>query len=209
MTHVLLIRHGETEWNAAGRVQGHSESPLSERGRTQAAALAARLALAPLHAIYASDLGRALDTAAPIAAAHGLPVHSLVNLRERHYGDWEGLTLTDLETDYPADWHRYHKLREFDFPVPGAETWPEVKARVVSTLHEILTNHTGREETVALVGHGGSLRMAVLDALQAPLATLLRVRLDNASLSRLDYPTLEDGRVIFLNDTSHWPEAHS
>ena len=131
MTRILLVRHGETEWNAAGRVQGWTDSPLSDRGRAQAARLAARLAAFPLAAVYASDLSRARDTARALAAPHGLPVLDDPGLRERCYGDWEGLTLSELEARYPDAWDRYHRQRALDVLIPGGETWEEVAARVV------------------------------------------------------------------------------
>ena len=203
MTRILLVRHGETEWNALGRVQGWTDSQLNDRGRAQAARLAARLAATPLSAVYASDLSRARDTGRAFAAPRGLPVLDDPGLRERCYGDWEGLTLGELAQRYPQDWDRYHRQRALDVSIPGGETWEEVAARVVAVLRRILADHPGPDETVALVGHGGSLRPAILDALGAPLPVLMRLRLDNASLSRLDYGGSEGGRVVFLNDTSH------
>lgn len=203
MTRILLVRHGETEWNAAGRVQGWTDSRLNARGGVQAARLAERLAHTPLAAIYASDLSRAQDTAQALAAPHGLPIFPHPDLRERCYGEWEGLTLQELEARYPEFWGRYHHQRDLNVPIPGGETWEEVCARLVPVLHRIIADHSGAEETVAIVGHGGSLRAAVLDALAAPLPVLLRLRLDNASLTRLDYPSPSQGRLVFLNDTSH------
>ena len=207
MTRILLVRHGETEWNATGRVQGWTDSLLSDRGRAQAGRLAGRLTPTPLAAVYASDLVRARDTARALAAPHDLLVRDHPGLRERCYGAWEGLTLRELETRYPQEWDRYHRERALDVVVPGGETWEEVAARVVPALHKIISDHPGPNETVAVVGHGGSLRTVVLDALAAPLAVLLRLRLDNASLTRLDYQGVEQGRVVFLNDTSHLDEA--
>lgn len=203
MTHLLLIRHGETEWNAAGRIQGHSNSALSPLGRRQAEAVAARLSQTPIGAIYSSDLSRALDTAAPLAAPHDLTVRPVPGLREKGYGDWEGMTEAEVIATSPDGWHRYHVRREINYPIPGGETWEDVRTRIVAVLHKILADHRGPDETVALVGHGASLRPAVLDALDAPLETLLRLRLDNASLTRLEYQPERGGRVIFLNDTSH------
>jgi len=203
VTRILIVRHGETEWNAAGRVQGWTDSCLSDRGRAQAARLAARLAATSLAAVYASDLSRARDTALALAGEWNLPVITQPGLRERCYGDWEGLTPRELETRYPDGWHRYHVQRDLNARVPGGENWEEVFARFLPVLHQIIADHPGPEETVALVGHGGSLRAGILDALNAPLATLLRLRLDNASLSRLDYRGADQGCVVFLNDTSH------
>lgn len=206
MTHILLARHGETEWNAVRRVQGWTDIPLSSQGRDQAEALAGRLSHVPLTAVYSSDLSRAVQTAAPAAQHQGLEVQTLPELREKGFGDWEGLTQTDLEREYPVLWHRYHVERDLDALVPGGETWPEVYARLSALLRRILSDHPGPDETVLLVGHGGSGRVVILEALQAPLPTLLRLHLDNASLSRLHFRSAGDSRVIFLNNTSHLGE---
>lgn len=208
MTHLLLIRHGETEWNAARRIQGHSNSALSPLGRRQAEAIAERLAKTRIDALYSSDLERALTTAAPLAARLGLTVRPLAALREKGYGDWEGLTEAEVIAASPDGWHRYHVQRELDYPIPGGETWGQVQTRIVGALRQILAAHPGPDETVVIVGHGASLRPAILDALDAPLATLLRLRLDNASLTRLEYQPERGGRVVFLNDTSHLGESN-
>jgi len=206
VTHILLARHGETEWNAIRRVQGWTDIPLSEKGLAQAEALAERLSRVPLAAVYSSDLARAAQTAAPTAARLGLTVQTVPELREKGFGEWEGLTQADLERDYPELWHRYHVLRDLDALVPGGETWPQVQERLSAALGRILAAHPGPDEAVLLVGHGGSGRMVILEALQAPLPTLLRLHLDNASLSRLDFRGSGDSRVVLLNDTSHLEE---
>jgi broad specificity phosphatase PhoE len=206
LTLVYLVRHGETVWNAARRVQGHTNSALSDRGRQQAHAVAARLGCLPIQAIYSSDLTRALDTAAPIAATLGLGIVPTAELREKSYGQWEGMTEDEIRAADPAGWHRYHVERQLDYAIPGGETWPKVQTRIVGALHHILADHPKPEDAVLLVGHGGSLRAAILDALQAPLSTLLRLRLDNASVSLLEYRSGHGGRVVSLNDTSHWSE---
>ncbi len=203
MTHLLLARHGETEWNAIRRVQGWTDIPLSVRGLAQADALANRLARTPLAAVYASDLSRAVQTAAPAAARHSLDVQTLSGLREKGFGDWEGLTQSELEIDYPELWHRYHVERDMEARIPGGERWPEVQARMVAALRQILAAHPGPDETVLVVGHGGSARILILEALGATLPTLLHLHLDNAGLTRLDFKTATEGRVMLLNDTSH------
>jgi len=203
VTRILLVRHGKTEWNAVGRVQGWTDVPLSPRGVTQAQALGGRLRETPLTAVYASDLSRAAETAEIASAGRGLTVQRLPELREKGFGDWEGLTQTELERDYSELWHRYHTRHELDTTIPGGETYSQVYDRLRSALSFILTAHPGADETVLVAGHGGSARAFILDALQAPLSTLLRLHLDNASLSRLDFRGLTEGRVVFLNDTSH------
>ena len=203
MTRILLARHGETEWNKIGRVQGWTDIGLSAAGEAQAARLAERLSKTKMAGVYSSELLRAVQTAAPIAAQHGLSVQTLPGLREKGYGKWEGLTRDDLERDWTELWHQYHTLRVLEAVVPDGETWPEVCLRTAEALQTILDAHPGDDETVLLVGHGGSARALVLEALQAPMPTLLRLHLDNASLSRLDFAALSDSRVVFLNDTSH------
>ena len=203
MTHILLVRHGETEWNKVGRVQGWTDIPLSTVGEAQAGALAERLRDTRVSAVYSSDLSRAVQTAAPIAGTHGLAVIQLAGLREKGYGDWEGLTGPELERDYTELWHRYHTLRDLSVTVPNGETWPEVRARMAAVLEQVLADHPSADDTVVLVSHGASARMLVLEALQAPLEMLLRLHLDNVSLSRLNFRGGGDSQVIFLNDTSH------
>ena len=203
MTRILLARHGETEWNKIGRVQGWTDIGLSAGGEAQAVRLAERLRESKIDGVYSSGLSRAVRTAKAVAAPHGLPVQTLPGLREKGYGLWEGLTREELERDWTDLWHQYHTLRVLETVVPEGETWPEVCLRTVEALQFILTAHPGPDETVLLVGHGGSARAVVLEALQAPMPTLLRLHLDNASLSRLDFHSLSDSRVVFLNDTSH------
>lgn len=152
---------------------------------------------------------RALDTARTIADTAGLEIIPLADLREKSFGQWEGLTEGEIEKSDPQGWHQYHVERRLDYAVPGGETWLQVQERIAAVIHRVLTEHPGQDETVLLVGHGGSLRMAIIDALQAPLSTLLRFRLDNASLSCLEYHSERGGRVVFLNDTSHIEEQLS
>jgi len=204
VTHILLARHGETEWNKIGRVQGWTDIPLSAVGEAQANALAERLRETPISAVYASDLSRAVQTAAPIARVHSLEVRQLPGLREKGYGDWEGLTGADLERDYAELWHRYHALRDLAAVVPNGETWQQVRERMAAVLKQVLADHPSKDDTVVVVSHGASARMLILEALQAPLEMLLRLHLDNVSLSRLDFHG-GDSRVIVLNDASHLP----
>lgn len=208
MTQILLVRHGETEWNAVSRVQGQSNSDLSARGRRQAETIAARLAVMPIHAIYSSDLTRALDTAAPIAARHGLTVQNAPELRERSFGAWEGLTTDEIAVRFPAEYSQWRSGQsdvEQDIHADvGGETWPQVQGRVFPFLEGVLRKWP--EQTVLLVGHGGSLRVAALHALGAALPTALRLQFDNASLTILSYRNDYPPRVKLLNDTSHWEE---
>ena len=139
MTTLLLVRHGETDWNAEGRLQGHTDRPLNDYGRRQAAVLAEELAGREIGAIYASDLARARETAEIVAARIGLPVALDVGLREKNWGSWEGLT--------PSERDRV----EYE-----GETTESHRSRVLHAVHRIAERHPGEE--VVVVTHGGSLR---------------------------------------------------
>ena len=152
MTTILLVRHGETDWNLQRRVQGHSDTPLNDNGRAQALALADTLDDVELDAVYASDLARAFETARIVAERRGLPVTSVPGLRERNFGTWEGLTDTEIFERYPAakngSWG-------------DAETQDEMRERVLAALHEIAAVHPGGR--VLVVTHGGPVRRLLVE----------------------------------------------
>jgi probable phosphoglycerate mutase len=152
VTTLLLVRHGETDWNAEGRLQGHTDRPLNDFGRRQAKELAERLAGEGADAIYASDLVRARDTAEIIGARLGLPVVIDADLREKNWGSWEGLTGDE----------RVHV--EF-----VGESTEEHRKRVLRAVHRIAERHPGRR--VVVVTHGGSLRriQAALNGVADPV----------------------------------------
>ncbi|MFY9512204.1 MAG: histidine phosphatase family protein, partial [Rubrivivax sp.] len=119
-TRLVVIRHGETAWNAELRIQGHTDIPLNDTGRWQAARMAAALADEGLSAVYSSDLQRAADTAAALAAAAGLQVVHDAGLRERHFGAFEGATFREIEQRWPEDARRWRQ-REPGFAPGGGE----------------------------------------------------------------------------------------
>ena len=204
MTHLLFVRHGETDWNAQERIQGHTPTSLNERGRQQAALVAERLASVPLTAIYSSDLPRARETADAVAAHHNLPVQMETGLRERSFGQWEGLTAQDLERDWAQAWQEWKSVGDAELAPPGGEAWAEVQTRFLPALRRILAAHHNSDDTVLIAGHGGSLRLAVLFALDAPLVMLRRLRLDNTSVTRIDFPPAPRlPRLVTFNDTAH------
>jgi|SRR5581483_8635968 len=140
MTELLLVRHGETDWNADGRLQGHTDRPLSDYGRRQARQLAEELAAgAQLDAIYASDLVRARETAEIVAERLGLPVDLDPDLREKNWGNWEGLTAVERD--------------RVEFVGESTEDHQE---RMLRALHRIAGRHPGGR--VLVVTHGGSMR---------------------------------------------------
>jgi probable phosphoglycerate mutase len=139
MCTLLLVRHGETDWNAAGRLQGHTDRPLNDYGRMQARKLAEQLQGDGIAAIYASDLVRARETAEILGERLGLPVAIDADLREKNWGTWEGLTPDErLNVEFEG------------------ETTEEHRERVLRAVRRIAERHPGRR--VVVVTHGGSLR---------------------------------------------------
>jgi broad specificity phosphatase PhoE len=149
---LLLVRHGETDWNRDGRWQGHSDTHLNESGREQAARLADELD--GVDVIYSSDLARARETAEIVAERVDLPVHLDPRLRERSFGAWEGKTGPEIESEFAA------AHAQWLAGGPGAddaEPFAEFAARVESFLAEVVARHP--DETVLIVAHGGSIRV--------------------------------------------------
>jgi broad specificity phosphatase PhoE len=144
-TRIILVRHGETDWNAERRWQGHSDRPLNEAGRRQAEELAARLDGAPIDAVYSSDLLRAHETARLLAEPRGLEVVVVPGLRERRFGSWEGLQDVEVERRFPG----VHGP-------PDGETRQEMTRRVLESLETIAAANPGR--TVLVVSHGGPIK---------------------------------------------------
>jgi glucosyl-3-phosphoglycerate phosphatase len=153
---VLIWRHGRTEWNAAGRIQGQTDVPLDETGVRQAVEAAPFLAAERPDAIVSSDLQRAKRTADALAALTGLPISVDARLRETGFGPWQGLSHTELEERWPAE---YAVWKRGDTPeVPGIERPAEVVARMRDALTDALATVDG---TLVVVCHGGAARRAV------------------------------------------------
>lgn len=159
MKYVLLIRHGQTDWNVEGRWQGMVDIPLNETGREQARQLAAHLKGRKLNAVYSSDLQRAAETARIIGEAVGLTPKTDERLREMHLGVFQGLTHAEQSAKFPElviDMRKNY----LDFQVPEGETRRQMQTRAYTALMEIVTNESDGE--IALVTHGGVIRMLLL-----------------------------------------------
>jgi broad specificity phosphatase PhoE len=160
VTKLLLVRHGETDWNRDGRWQGGSDTRLNDLGRQQARALAEQLD-GEIDVLYSSDLARARETAEIVAAELGLEVRLDPRLRERGFGSWEGLTTIEIEERF-ADAHRRWLAGE-GAGADDAEAFEDFSARVEDFLSDVLRLHPGEE--VLVISHGGSIR--VIHALAA------------------------------------------
>lgn len=202
-TRIIAIRHGETAWNVDTRIQGHLDIPLNDTGRWQASRLGAALAGEPLAAIYASDLGRAHQTAQAVGEAAGLVVVADAGLRERAFGLFEGKTFAEIEATWPDQallWRR----RDPDFEPAGGESLLRFRARIVATLNRLAARHPG--EQIVLVGHGGVMdvlyRAATGQELQAPRTWAL----GNAAINRLLW-TPQGLALVGWADTGHLDDA--
>jgi probable phosphoglycerate mutase len=202
--HLLLIRHGQTEWNRDRRIQGNGDSPLTELGQAQAEAAARALERFDIAAIYASDAGRALQTAAPIAEATGCTPQTDLRLRERHYGLFEGKTHEDLRRQH-ADLHDEYLKRDPHFVVPGGESLAQVQARMVTACTEIARRHDGQH--VVVIAHGGTVRAFSRFVLGVPLDVVWRAHIDNCSLTIVCHDKTADQpwAMRTMNEIAHLP----
>lgn len=199
-TTLLLLRHGETEWNLSGRWQGQAaDTRLTELGRQQARVVAHRLRSYPIHAIYSSDLLRAFETAQIVGQTVGLTPLAEPALRESDIGAWTGLTWAEIAARYPNEVAAMQAGQEVRRG--GGESFGELQARLAAAAEQIAARHAG--QTVLLVSHGAALRSLVAHALDASLAQMHRIAIGgNTAVSIVQ---LRAGRLVLVsyNDTAH------
>ena len=192
MATILLARHGETDWNAERRWQGHADRSLTERGREQAQALAERLAGTELGTVYSSDLRPARDTAAVVAKRQGVELRTVPELREVDVGSWSGLTRSEAEIRFPDGFRRWLDGR------PGwddGETYEEMSGRVLDAVRRIAESHP--DAPVLVVSHGGPIRAIHAAALGLDIHAYRRIRPVEPN-ARLSAVCVEDGRFTEL-----------
>ncbi len=182
MTRLVIVRHGETAWNAEHRVQGQLDVPLNDTGRRQAQAVASVLGKERFSVIYSSDLGRARQSAAPTAAALGMEVTLDPELRERHYGDFETLTYAEVKLKYPEEYARFDR-REPDFSFGTGESLSDFSARAVKGLASIASRHP--DQDVLLFTHGGVLDMVYRDITGLSISAPRDFGIPNCGINRV------------------------
>ena len=199
---LLFIRHGESVANTEGRLQGQMDSPLTDRGREQAHALARRLARErwPVSSIHSSDLCRAADTAGILGAALDAPVFLDERLREYDVGVLAGLTRADIEQQYPELW-RMSRQSPIWPAVPGEEGNEAFGQRIASVLDDIRSAHED-EQVIAVVSHGRTLGMMLMYLLGIDLGRRTPFRFGNASLTVLEVRP-HANVLACLNDMCH------
>ena len=200
-THVIIVRHGQTEWNIRGIRQGHFDSNLTERGIAQAKALAQRLAREHFTALYSSDLGRAVQTAKEIAGLTGHEVITDARLRERHLGIFQGLNGDEITAKYPEERRQFRTLGP-DYVIPGGESMRQQVARNVAYLNELALKHRG--EQIVVVTHGGVVSGFFRHTLEIPLEAPRRFEFVNAGLNVFAREE-EIWLLLTWGDVSHLP----
>jgi 2,3-bisphosphoglycerate-dependent phosphoglycerate mutase len=201
MTHierVLLVRHGQTDWNVDGRWQGVLPVGLNTEGWSQARALAASLRGRPIGAIYSSDLPRALETATVVGSVVGLVPHTDIRLREFNLGVFQGLTREQIEDRHPAEWQEF-RTDYWNYVIPQGESRRALQLRVQQAFTAITAQAAGKE--TVLVSHGGAIRMLLL-ALFANNAALRDVHIENTSVTTLERNG-DDWRLAGVADIAH------
>jgi len=203
-TRILAIRHGETDWNQDNRIQGQIDIPLNDTGHWQAARTAQALREEAVDAVYASDLSRASQTAQAIAETLGHRVQHHSGLRERHFGDCQGVRWSELEAQRPevvAQW----RARVPDFAPDGGESLLALQARVQAAFSELAAQHLGQQ--IVVVAHGGVLDIVYRWAARVDLQAPRTWTLDNAAINRLLW-TPQGLHLVGWADTGHLSGAH-
>jgi len=188
-TQVIIVRHGETEWNIANIRQGHLDSPLTAAGIAQAKALAQRLSCERFRLIYSSDLGRAMHTAQIIAAATRHEIVSDPRLRERHLGIFQGLSSDAIKERFPQE-YKLHRTLGPDYVIPEGESVRQQVARNLAYLNEIAAKHLG--EAIVVITHGGVLSGLFRHTFSIPFEAPRRFEFTNAGLN------------VFLYEEGNW-----
>lgn len=200
MTELILIRHGETDWNRELRFQGQLDVPLNATGLEQARRVAERMARETQHGLVSSDLQRALQTAQAVAARMQQvdPVLETA-LREQHFGVMEGLRVPDIKAQHPQAWDQWLRF-DADYAFEGGESTRSFHARVLGAVHALARRHPG--QTLVVVTHGGALDMVYRSARGLPLSGPRQSEIPNAGINRvrLHGETIE---IIDWADTRH------
>lgn len=201
-TTFVLVRHGETAWNAVGRIQGHTDIALNSLGVAQAEAVGKRLARERFDAVYSSDLLRAYHTARPAVPDSDQTIIKDRRLRERHLGVLQGLTGEEAMADQPAAWKAF-KSRDPDLELADGERLGEFSRRIVGFVEDILEKHAGGR--VLVVTHGGVLDAAYRQAVGMPLSVSRNFPIYNASINILSHDK-QGWRIDSWGDVSHLPQ---
>ena len=198
-TEVILIRHGETEWNLSGRWQGHADSPLSTRGIQQAEALGQRMLKETLDCFYSSDLERARHTSRLVGGPSQWNPEFMESFRERDLGVLEGLTTEEMKVKYPQEYQSFRNDGP-EYQVPGGESFRQFYNRCSGALEEVAARNPGKK--IGVVTHGGFLGAIFRYVLNIQLDAERNFVLLNCSLNRLE-KTESGWNLVSWGDVAH------
>ncbi len=203
MARWFLVRHGETDWNSGGRIQGQLDTPLNETGLIQARCLRLRLESIPFTAAYCSDLCRGSDTARTILLGKSLPLEEMPELREKKFGEWEGMTFLDVEARFPDLYHNGLMTGDPSFAPPSGESDLQLYLRAKAVAERLKQAHTAHSGNILVVTHGGTLRALITCLIDLPAEKMWRLRFANAGISVVSVFDERSAVLDVLNDTSH------
>lgn len=202
MTKIMLVRHGLTEWNAIGKMQGTSDVHLSPDGLHQARLLAAHCPFFTASAVYSSPLARAETTALILANRFNLQVQTVPEFRETHFGDWEGQILRDIAKADPENFEKFF-MNPDELKIPNAETFQETQERAMDALKKILAAHESEKDAhIIIVAHGAINRVILTKILDMPLKKMWSLSQFNTAINIFRE---DDGHftVDLINSTAH------
>ncbi len=201
MALIILVRHGQTQWNLVEHFRGQADIPLNEAGLAQAEAVSRRVVRqwSPVAGVYASPLSRAVKTAEIIARPFGLAVQATAGLLDMNFGQWQGLTVDEVRARWPELGGAWYSVPH-TVHVPGGETLADVRARGMATVHELCVRHA--DETVVLVGHNAINRVILLGVLGLDNERFWRIGQDPCGINVIEC-TGDSFTLVSLNDTGH------
>ena len=214
MIKIYIARHGETAWNAEGKIQGRSDPDLSPKGVDQSLALLEQLKDRPISAIYTSTLQRSIRTAQPIAKFLNLPIQKQPELDEIAFGIMEGVQVSSLNEELKKEWERFKEDR-FAYHIPGAENFTDVANRLRPFKEKILRDHAGQE--ILVIGHMIVNRFLIGMLLEYPLEEIQRTEQHNGFVylverngeARVSHIIDGETREGFFSSSPNPPSEHS
>jgi len=196
---VILVRHGQTDWNENGVFRGRIDVKLNRNGFRQAEIVGEALKVAAIDAVYCSPLSRALDTAAAIARHHGLAVETYEPVNDMNFGEWQGLKRPEVEARYPKLFQIWLTAPQ-RVEIPNGETLSQVRRRLLAGLESLRSLYP--EGTLVIVSHGLTNKVLLCAMLGLYNSHFWKIKQDNAAINIFKY-TGQGSKVFLLNDTTH------
>lgn len=203
-TKVFLVRHGETEWNRLGKFQGCVDIDLAKEGMVQAQYISKRFN-GDFDTIYSSPLKRAVETAETIAAVKGIKPIIVDDIREINFGEWEGLTLKEISSNFPNEFAKWRNDK-IEAPMLGGDlSLKNASLRATEAIKEIVKKNKGKK--LIIVAHGGIIKAGLIGLLDWDMTMYHKIILGNTAICEIDFNDSLEPVIVTLNDTSHLPKS--